>query len=191
MFDVYYENLGFYKKDCLIIYSTFISFELKRFKIIWYVTRNLDYNLSPGWSIIFIIYWDCGRLLGSLTRMITVPFSSKPRRPARPDICTYYEEFKNLNPPSDPVTFFIELKITVFVGMLIPIANVYVANNTLINPSENSNSTISLANGNKSPWWIAYPFIHIKVKNSNCWIVWSSGRKVDNAWEINRRILDF
>lgn len=41
--------------------------------------------------------------------------------------------------------------MTVFVGMLIPMANVYVANNTLINPYENSNYTIYLANGSRSP----------------------------------------
>lgn len=39
--------------------------------------------------------------------------------------------------------------MTVLVGILIPIANVSVANKTLINPSENNISTISLAIGNK------------------------------------------
>jgi len=35
--------------------------------------------------------------------------------------------------------------------MFIPIANVYVANKTLIKPYENNNSTISFAKGSKSP----------------------------------------
>jgi hypothetical protein len=147
----YYENFGFYKNDCRIIYYTFMSFELNKFKIIWYVTLNFDYRRSPGWSIIFIISCDSGRFPGSLHIIITVPFSSRPLLPALPDICTYSDEFKNLSPPSEPVTFLIELKMTVFVGMLIPIAKVYVANKTLIRPSENSNSTISFAKGSKSP----------------------------------------
>lgn len=66
--------------------------------------------------------------------IITVPFSSKPLRPALPDICTYYEEFKNLSWPCEPVTFLIELNMTVFVGMLIPMAKVSVANKTLMSP---------------------------------------------------------
>jgi hypothetical protein len=43
------------------------------------------------------------------------------------------------------------LKITVLVGILIPIAKVSVAKRTLINPYEKSNSTIYLASGSKSP----------------------------------------
>lgn len=53
--------------------------------------------------------------------------------------------------PLEPVTFLMELKITVLVGMFIPIAKVSVANRTLIKPSENSNYTISFARGRRSP----------------------------------------
>jgi hypothetical protein len=44
-----------------------------------------------------------------------------------------------------------ELNITVFVGIFIPIANVYVAKRTLISPYEKSSSTIYLAKGKRSP----------------------------------------
>jgi hypothetical protein len=44
-----------------------------------------------------------------------------------------------------------ELKITVLVGMFIPIAKVYVAKRTFIKPSENSNYTIYFARGRRSP----------------------------------------
>lgn len=122
---------------------------------------------------------------------MTVPFSSRPLLPALPDIWTYSEEFKNLCNPPEPVTFFIELKITVLVGMLIPIANVSVANRTLIRPSEKSSSTIYLAKGSRSPWWTAYPFTQISCKNLNWSIYWSSGFKFERALDIFLMIFDF
>lgn len=81
--------------------------------------------------------------------------------------------------------------MTVLVGILIPMAKVSVANRTLINPSEKSSSTISLAIGRRSPWWTAYPFKHILYKNWNWLIYWSSGFRLERALIILRWILDF
>lgn len=60
-----------------------------------------------------------------------------------------------------------------------------------MSPWENKSSTISFAKGSKSPWWIAYPFIQIIVKNWNWCISLSSALKVYSAWEISLLIWDF
>ena len=48
--------------------------------------------------------------------------------------------------------------MTVFVGILTPIAKVSVAKRTFTRPSEKRISTISLAIGRMSPWWTEMPY---------------------------------
>ena len=68
-----------------------------------------------------------GSMRSSIIR-ITRPRSSRPRRPARPAICTYSpEEIQRYPVPSNLRG---EVNTTVFVGMLRPVDIVSVATNT-------------------------------------------------------------
>jgi hypothetical protein len=59
-----------------------------------------------------------------------MPRSSLPRRPARPDICTYSPDA--IQRCDSPSHLRVCVKTTVRAGMFKPIANVSVANSTLI-----------------------------------------------------------
>jgi hypothetical protein len=62
-----------------------------------------------------------------------MPRSSLPRRPARPDICTYSPPLiQRISLPSNLRT---DEKTAVWAGMFRPIAKVSVANKHLISPS--------------------------------------------------------
>lgn len=146
-----YENLVFSPNDLFIISITSISLAVKRFKIIAYVKRNFDSSVSPFVSIIYFIVIISGNFDASFIYTMTFPFSSRPLLPyykilknfkfillnintALPLIYVYSLLFKYLN--SNPSFFYKPKKITVFAGILTPIANVSVANRTLTKPSE-------------------------------------------------------
>ena len=110
---------------------------------IGYVRWNSEYSGSDCPRSISLAV--AGSILESIIRM-TVPLSSRPRRPARPLICVYSPELIHRNAP--PSNFLACVNTTVLAGMFSPVENVSVANSTLISPSWNRISVSSFKIGN-------------------------------------------
>mmetsp|Transcript_17285 Transcript_17285/g.53134 ORF Transcript_17285/g.53134 Transcript_17285/m.53134 type:complete len:235 (+) Transcript_17285:579-1283(+) len=85
----------------------------------------------------------------------TMPLASLPRRPARPDIWMYSPAVSHRK--SAPSNLRVSVKTTVRAGMLMPIANVSVANRSFSRPSWNKISTTSFTMGSRPPWWMPMP----------------------------------
>ena len=80
---------------------------------------------------------------------------SIPRRPARPVSCVYSPAVRSAWP--SPLYLLSFSSTTVRAGMLMPSANVSVANTALTSPATNSSSTVSLKTGSMPAWWAAMP----------------------------------
>ena len=121
------------------------------------VNEILNFDLSV-WAgpVSRFLYSTAVGMSNRLLQWMTWPTVSMPLRPARPAICVYSCGYSIRIP--DPLNFVNPVKITVFVGILMPTANVSVANSSLINPFSNMSSTISRRTGIMPAWWIAIPF---------------------------------
>ena len=136
------------EKDRRIKSFTDMLSTMIKFKIMLNVKRNCDDSFKDIPESVAVIVGRSGTSFQQFK--MTVPFTSKPRRPARPLICVYSPGNKNRK--SFPSCFRILLKIAVRAGTLTPIANVSVANRTLQRPLENRSSTTSFKMGSMPPW---------------------------------------
>lgn len=83
------------------------------------------------------------------------PSTSMPRRPARPVNCVYSPGVSATC--CSPLNLTSRSSTTVRAGMLIPSANVSVANTARTSPAVNSSSTVCRKAGNMPAWWAARP----------------------------------
>lgn len=95
-------------------------------KLITKHTRKKQYKMNILTSIMFFSEKISGT--SPLQSKITVPVSSKPRRPALPAICINSEGWRSLK--FNPSCLRIESNTTVLAGILTPMAKVSVAKRT-------------------------------------------------------------
>eukprot|EP00755_Sulcionema_specki_P036991 Sspe_Gene.107985::Locus_87138_Transcript_1_1_Confidence_1.000_Length_957::g.107985::m.107985 len=135
-----------------IMYSGSMSSTRSTFSTMLYV-RWKELRSGSAWPEVMDLTTS-GGTASSIIAM-AIPFSSIPRRPARPLICTYSPEVSQRFP--EPSNFLTLVKMTVLAGMLRPIAKVSVLKSTLMSCCWKRSSMTSFRMGRSPLWWIPTP----------------------------------